>query len=820
MRPAPSRLALSVLVLLAIGPAGGRALAIPAFPGAQGFGSETPGGRGGAVVEVTNLNDTGPGSLRRALEGTTGPRTVVFRVGGTIELQRAIELQESNSYVTVAGHTAPGGGIALKNYGLVLRDGVHDVVIRFLRVRPGTANPAGIPGSSIDGISLVGNGSHVHDVVIDHCSMSWSIDENAAAWQWVTGVTFQWSILAEGSLTGHPSGPHSMGMLVGDDDRITISVHHSLFAHNAGRNPRISSAARMDFRNNVVYNWQDCDAAFFTDGAEVNFVNNRYLPGPSTPACSHLLRLASGARLFMEGNWGPFCPSGCADDWDLGVAGAVSSSRAEAPFAVPSVTTSPTSILEGFVVPIVGATLPAQDAADARIVQEVLSRTGTIGIGGDYPALDPGVAPPDTDHDGMPDDWELAHGLDPNDPADGNGDLDGDGYTNLEAYLNDIGPGVFGCGDGLLQPGEECDDRNHVDGDGCDADCSLTRCGNGIVTAGEACDDGNTDPGDGCGATCQVEGCWSCAGAPSTCTQDEDCVRCQRTVTLEAAKLAQTTAKLLARCELTKLKGNHDGVCPDAEAAPGSPARAAWDKIARAAVRLESRIAKRCGGNDRTCGGDLAGEYRPTALGWPAVCPGFEGVAEAGCTAGLDDCGDLAACVECIHRSALVQAMQLYFGSLTAGGGTAVAKCQETIGRQAQRLIGKASKELQRCWDARLSGVHRDLCPDGASVPGSPARRSAERIARNESRARATICSRCGGADRACGGAEDLAPAAIGFVAECPDVTPPGGPSCARSVETLEDLVDCVACVTAFKIGCMDAAQVPEFVAYPAACNP
>ena len=166
----------------------GLALAVPAFPGAEGFGAKSVGGRGGKVIEVTNLNDSGSGSLRAAI-AASGPRTVVFRVGGTIELKSRIQVE--NPYLTIAGQTAPGGGITLKN-GSNEKDTLyiltHDVVVRYLRVRPG-------PGGDADG---VGVGTNASNVVLDHCSVSWAVDENLGVSSTAKNVSIQWSIIAEG----------------------------------------------------------------------------------------------------------------------------------------------------------------------------------------------------------------------------------------------------------------------------------------------------------------------------------------------------------------------------------------------------------------------------------------------------------------------------------------------------------------------------------------------------------------------------------------------------------------------------------------------
>ena len=414
------------------------AVCLPAFPGAEGFGSETPGGRGGRVIEVTNLNDAGPGSLRQAIAVETGPRIVVFRVGGDILLQSPIILERANSFLTIAGQTAPGDGIALRHYGIQLRGGVHDVVLRYLRIRPGTANPSGIGGHTIDGLGMWGNeGSHVYNVIVDHVSLTWAVDENADCWEWVTGVTYQWCLFAEGSETGHPNGPHSMGLLMGGDDRITVSVHHSLFAHNNDRNPLFGGKV-ADFRNNVIYNWVTVGTATFRRKAQVNFINNHYLKGPTSPVSDLVVALKGEPRLYLRGNWTPLCPSGCLDDAAIGIYRFSPRHRVFTPFPAPFVSTHPTFRVQDVVLPRAGATFPKRDAVDARIVNEVITRTGRVGIGSGYPELKSGSAPVDSDHDGMPDVWELQRGLNPHDGRDRNHDADGDGYTAVEEYLNGL----------------------------------------------------------------------------------------------------------------------------------------------------------------------------------------------------------------------------------------------------------------------------------------------------------------------------------------------------------------------------------------------
>jgi hypothetical protein len=196
-----------------------------------------------------------------------------------------------------------------------------------------------------------------------------------------------------------------------------------------------------DFRNNLVYNWgQWNNSATRLDGkAEVNIVNNHYIGGvDSLPDI--VIRLSDDAKVHVKGNLSPRCPTGCIDPWAIGVQDATASGnyKRDLPFFVPPVTTDPASEVKGLVLAGAGATVPVRDAVDQRIVREVIDGTGSIGIGSGYPNLRSGTPLTDTDHDGMPDEWELRYGLDPNNPSDGNGDLDGDGYTNVEEYLNEL----------------------------------------------------------------------------------------------------------------------------------------------------------------------------------------------------------------------------------------------------------------------------------------------------------------------------------------------------------------------------------------------
>jgi pectate lyase len=219
---------------------------LPSFPGAEGWGRSSVGGRGGSVIEVTNLNDSGPGSFREACSAP-GPRTIVFRTGGIIELQSAIDITEP--YLTIAAQTAPGDGIELKNF--TLNTFTHDIIIRGLRIRPGDENIHN--GADVRDCITIQTGSH--HVIIDHCSMSWGIDENINVWDNVDYVTLQWNIISEGLYHSiHPKGPHSMGLLIGNGCNKT-SVHHNLFAHNNARNPLLIGGTDHEFISNVIYDW-------------------------------------------------------------------------------------------------------------------------------------------------------------------------------------------------------------------------------------------------------------------------------------------------------------------------------------------------------------------------------------------------------------------------------------------------------------------------------------------------------------------------------------------------------------------------------------
>jgi hypothetical protein len=423
----------------------------PAFPGAQGFGANSKGGRGGVVIEVTNLNDTGPGSLRDAVMAV-GPRIVVFRVDGIIVNESPLKIEQP--YVTIAGQTAPGGGITIG--GEEIRVQTHDVVIRHLRIRTGDVVP---PVDGWDNRDALNFGTPyeiggAHDGILDHCSLSWSVDEVFSTWYGTHDVTVQNCILSEGLYHNqHPEGPHSMSVLIGDGSA-RISMHHNLIAHCNGRNPQFAGTDGADFRNNVVYNWGEYAALFKSPGDRINFICNHYKAGPDygtawSPSAVKLHTDVTGLLIYIDGNIDPVCPTGTEDNWDMvvwlsGLPVLDRSMRLPVPLPYPAVTTKDAESVVDDVLADAGAIRPERDSIDQRIVNDVVNGTGGIidsemDIGG-WVDMWKGSPPADSDHDGMPDAWELSHGLDPDSPDDGALDRDGDGYTNVEEYLNSLTP--------------------------------------------------------------------------------------------------------------------------------------------------------------------------------------------------------------------------------------------------------------------------------------------------------------------------------------------------------------------------------------------
>ncbi len=468
MTPAPfSRrfpATLILLVLAALVPAAAaEASRQLAFPSAEGYGRFAQGGRGGRVIAVTNLDDSGPGSLRAAVEAE-GARTVVFEVSGRIELKSKLIVRAANSQLTIAGQTAPGLGICLSNYNFGIL-GAHDVIIRYIRVRPGNTS-----GTTLDGMGM----ASADNCIIDHCSISWTLDESFSS-RGGKNITLQRTLISEAlNAAGHkkypPGTEHGYAASIGGD---VGSFHHNLLAHCAGRNWSLAGgldktkghtyAGRLDLRNNVVYNWKTRT----TDGGahEVNFVNNYYKPGPATKYFVALKAQYGGfpgsQRYFVSGNVMPGT-FGVDDQEKARTATTERGGRlptdyspwSDTPFFESHVRTQTAEEAYADVLANVGCNFPALDPHDQRVIAETRagtaafkgSRTGLPGlpdsqddVGGwdNYPEVRR-AAGWDTDGDGMPDAWEKARGLDPRDPKDGAADRNGDGYTNLEDYLNSL----------------------------------------------------------------------------------------------------------------------------------------------------------------------------------------------------------------------------------------------------------------------------------------------------------------------------------------------------------------------------------------------
>jgi hypothetical protein len=424
-----------------------------AFPGAQGFGAFARGGRGGKVMEVTNLNDSGHGSLREAVE-TGGPRTVIFRISGNIDLKTPLVI--TNPYITIAGQTAPGDGICLKGCPLDVRD-THDVVIRFIRVRPGIES--GLPGDEIDGIEVRDS----KNIILDHCTVSWTVDEAINTWKGTENITVQWCMVAEPlNRSVHHKGAHGFAASLGGKK---ASYHHNLFAHAAGRNPSIGGNSEypsdtVDFRNNVIFNYghRTCDGK----PGSINFVNNYYIPGPATAdrVKRQLVRIDNArkygydARWYIAGNMIHDYPETLIDNWKTVVGWDEGTSpeknRLYEPVPVPDIRTESAAEAYQRVLKGVGVMVPGRDAHEQRIVSQVARKTPISGNGiidsveqaGGWPSLKNGTPPLDSDHDGLPDAWEKCHGLNPDDPDDAINTDPNSGYTYIELYLNELAGNV------------------------------------------------------------------------------------------------------------------------------------------------------------------------------------------------------------------------------------------------------------------------------------------------------------------------------------------------------------------------------------------
>ena len=436
-----------------------------AFPGAEGFGKYASGGRGGKLVAVTNLNDNGEGSFRHALQQYPNePLTVIFKVSGIIELESNIVIKRSD--LTIAGQTAPGDGICLKNYSFILNGasskGNHgNIIIRFIRSRPGGTDKKGLYGFDME---------NCHDVIVDHCSFSWANEECAAMYD-TKNITVQWCIVSEGLYNaGHAKGRRSYGGVWGGQ---YASYHHNLIAHQNNRAVRFNGSrahdtiALIDYRNNVIYNWGNTNACYGGEvniaggSSQVNIVNNYYKPGPASPSDVKLVHASyqkenskGTGQWYVDGNvmeGDNFLTKKNIRGVDLSEAGDHKNAIVNAPFTV-AVSLPEQSAIDAYndVLKFAGAILPKRDAVDERVINEtkagtasgkgVFGKAGIIDIPfvvGGWPEYKTTTAPVDSDEDGLPDEWEKKNGLDSNDAADRN-KVDKNGYTMLENYLNEL----------------------------------------------------------------------------------------------------------------------------------------------------------------------------------------------------------------------------------------------------------------------------------------------------------------------------------------------------------------------------------------------
>ena len=459
----------------------------PAFPGAEGFGRYVTGGRGGNVYHVTSLADDGSeGTLRWAL-GKSGVKTIVFDVSGTIHLQSSLDISIGN--VTIAGQTAPGDGICVADYPVSIK--ANNVIVRYMRFRLGNKNVLANGADGWDGFG----GFDQQDWIIDHCSVSWSIDECLS----VLGnknTTVQWCLVAQSLVnSGHSKGAHGYG---GNWGGSGASFHHNLIAHHGSRTPRLGPRPttqldeRMDMRNNVIYNFGG-NGCYGGEGMNVNIVNNYYKPGPGSPTDKKGYRIAGigirtntyvntypayapalhlWGKYYVTGNYNSKYPQLNQDNWTYGIINQIDASGCDGTFTqetkdsiklaepIDYILTTTHSAADAYdrVLDFAGASLH-RDSFDELMVSDTRNGKATYTGSGlskgfvnsqddnkpsdadaswsAWPTLASKEAPKDTDGDGMPDEWELANALDPTNPKDGK-TIGSDGYSNLERYLNSL----------------------------------------------------------------------------------------------------------------------------------------------------------------------------------------------------------------------------------------------------------------------------------------------------------------------------------------------------------------------------------------------
>lgn len=441
---------------------------IPAFPGAEGGGMYVTGGRGGKVLVVTSLADDGSvGTLRWAIN-QAGPRIVVFRVAGTIQLTSRMQISKGD--ITIAGQTAPGDGITLRNYELNIN--ADNVIIRYIRVRLGN--------SIIENESDAAWGRYKKNIILDHCTFSWSIDETASFYS-NENFTMQWCFITESlNNAGHAKGAHGYGGIWGGKN---ASFHHNLIAYHNSRNPRFNGYKRsglsytnplsdeiLDFRNNVIYGWGD-NSSYGGESGKYNIVNNYFKYGPGTSSgvrfkitqididSDPTIAPPGYGTYFIDGNYVWGSAANTANNWASSAVTYGSSAinrttcKATSPFNFNPVSTHTAEMAFEKVLTYAGCS-NKRDAIDVRIANEALTGTtaykgsvsGKVGII-DKPedveghltyTFNPALVPADTDGDGMPDDWENANGLNPASNTDASQKTLDANYTNIEIYINSL----------------------------------------------------------------------------------------------------------------------------------------------------------------------------------------------------------------------------------------------------------------------------------------------------------------------------------------------------------------------------------------------
>ncbi|HEU6447262.1 MAG TPA: polysaccharide lyase [Verrucomicrobiae bacterium] len=467
---------------------------VPAFPGAEGGGKYSFGGRGGKVYVVTNLNDSGPGSFREACEAA-GPRIVVFNVAGIIHLKKPINIEAP--YITIDGHTAPGDGVCIAGETTLVD--THDVVIRYMRFRRGNTNV-------FDRDDALG-GNPIGNIIVDHCSCSWGLDENLSMYRHIyerrtngygeklptVNITLQWNISSEAlNIYNHAFGGTWGGR--------NSTFHHNLFACNTGRNPSIGMTYGFNFVNNVLFNWRHRTVDGGDRNSLYNIINNYYKPGPAVNSGTIQYRILQPSasktkedptprlgKAYVAGNIIEGNEKVSNDNWDGGVQFDVGGSkedptiaktdaaqklagevRSNNPFPMAPVIVSSAKDAFREVLKNAGATLPRRDAVDQRVIEEV--QTGNVwnqgkeftptpmkglaknnwGVAGNGIITDPsqvggypeykGEPAKDLGADGIPTSWKKKYHLDVSDPNLAQKDLQGDGYTVMDKYLDGLDP--------------------------------------------------------------------------------------------------------------------------------------------------------------------------------------------------------------------------------------------------------------------------------------------------------------------------------------------------------------------------------------------